>query len=247
MGTISAESIPNPEIQVLDTIQGLGTLQSFYNLARLEAARSFPTLMTAASRIEALAASCGSSKKAHAFLRTAGEHKITPAEAEALFERTTQPTLPLYLNTTLSNIANTKEAAEIRDALRFTQSLAVFKTALAEQEQSDPTVTIFKNLYKEWAKLLPARHKAVPDTPAFQVRTSTPAISTSAATSDNSAQTPSHHTPSPQPAPDASPAHPQHVPPNKASNCYGSPRLRLIFQQYLKRRTTTGLATIKKY
>ena len=142
MGTISAESIANPEIQVLDTIQGLGTLQSFYNLARLEAACLFPTLMTAASRIEALAASCGSSKKAHAFLQTAGEHKITPAEAEALFERTTQPTLPLYLNTTLSNIANTKEAAEIRDALRFTQSLAVFKTALAEQEQSDPTLSL---------------------------------------------------------------------------------------------------------
>lgn len=197
MGTISTESIPNPEIQVLDTIQSLGTLQSFYNLARLEAGRSFPTLMTAASRIEALAASCGNSKKAHAFLRTAGEHKMTPTEAEALFEKTTQPTLPPYLNTTLSNIANIKEAAEIRDALRFTQSLAAFKTALEEQQQSDPTVAIFKNLYKEWAKLLPARHKTVPDIPTFQIRTSTPDISTSAASK----------------APDADPTHP-----NRPSN-----------------------------
>ncbi|OQD60003.1 hypothetical protein PENPOL_c033G03974 [Penicillium polonicum] len=160
MGTISAESIPNPEIQVLDTIQGLGTLQSFYNLARLEAARSFPTLMTAASRIEALAASCGSSKKAHAFLRTVGEHKITPAEAEALFERTTQPTLPPYLNTTLSNIANTKEAAEIRDALRFTQSLAVFKTANG------------RNYYQHDTKLSPThRHRSVVKLPTPALRT----------------------------------------------------------------------------
>ncbi|KAJ5425683.1 hypothetical protein N7465_000753 [Penicillium sp. CMV-2018d] len=90
--------------------------------------------MTAASRIEALAASCGSSKKTHKFLRMAGEHKMAPAEAEALFERTMQPTLPSYMNTTLSSIANTKESAEIRDALRFAQSLAAFKAALEKHQ-----------------------------------------------------------------------------------------------------------------
>ncbi|OQD69543.1 hypothetical protein PENPOL_c002G08136 [Penicillium polonicum] len=134
MGTIDAQSTPNPEIQVLDAMPSLGTLQSFYNLARLEASRSFTTLMTAVSRIEALAASCGSSKKTHTFLRMAGEHKMAPAEAEALFERTMQPTLPSYMNTTLSSIVNTKESAEIRDALRFAQSLAAFKAALEKHQ-----------------------------------------------------------------------------------------------------------------
>ncbi|KAJ5197560.1 hypothetical protein N7449_008039 [Penicillium cf. viridicatum] len=60
---IEATRIPTPEIQPLETVQSLPTLQSFYNLARLEAIRSFPTLMTAASRLEALSASCTSSKK----------------------------------------------------------------------------------------------------------------------------------------------------------------------------------------
>ncbi|KAJ5796225.1 uncharacterized protein N7518_004765 [Penicillium psychrosexuale] len=71
---IEATRIPTPEIQPLGTVQSLPTLQSFYNLARLEATQSFPTLMTAASRLEALAASCTSSKKAQTFLRLAGEH-----------------------------------------------------------------------------------------------------------------------------------------------------------------------------
>ena len=82
MGEIKADNIPTPEIQVLDTVQSLGTLQPFYNLARLETAHSFPTLMTAASRLEAFAASCASSKKAHTFLRLAGEHKMTATEAQ---------------------------------------------------------------------------------------------------------------------------------------------------------------------
>lgn len=143
-----------------------------------EAGRSFPTLMTAASRLEALAASCASNKKAHTFLRLAGEHNMTAAEAETLFERTMQPRLPSYMKTTLSSIADAKDGAETRDALRFAQSLAAFKSALEEHQQSqDPMITIFKNLHSEWAKLLPACHKATTAPRAFEVRTSTPAIS----------------------------------------------------------------------
>lgn len=109
-----------------------------------------------------------------------------------------QPTLPAYMNTTLSSIANPKKSAEVRDALRLAQSLAAFKAALEEHQQSDPTVAIFRNLYKEWAKLLPARHKATTSTPTFEVRTSTPAITTATSESSTSAQPPSYHTPSPQ-------------------------------------------------
>ncbi|KAJ5509511.1 hypothetical protein N7527_011654 [Penicillium freii] len=55
--------------------------------------------------------------------------------------------VPTYMNTILSNIANTKDGAEIRDALRFTQSLAAFRAALEDHQSQDPTIAIFKNFY----------------------------------------------------------------------------------------------------
>ena len=82
---IDIVTIPVPEVHLTETQQSLPTLQSFYNLARLEAARSFLALIIAASRLEALAASYAASRKALTFLRLAGEHNINDGEANILF------------------------------------------------------------------------------------------------------------------------------------------------------------------
>ncbi|KOS39092.1 hypothetical protein ACN38_g10079 [Penicillium nordicum] len=70
--------------------------------------------MTAASRLEALAASCAASKKALTFLRLAGEHNMTDVEAATLFQRTKQPVLPAYMNNTLSMITSDTEAKQLK-------------------------------------------------------------------------------------------------------------------------------------
>ncbi|KAJ5945102.1 hypothetical protein N7516_005270 [Penicillium verrucosum] len=104
-----------------------------------------------------LAASCTASKKALLFLRLAGEHSMTDTEATTLFQQR-QQMLPAYMNNTLSNITTEAEAAHIRDALHFAQSLPVFSTAVSSKERDDPAINIFRRLRNEWAKLLPARH-----------------------------------------------------------------------------------------
>ncbi|KAJ5197561.1 hypothetical protein N7449_008040 [Penicillium cf. viridicatum] len=78
------------------------------------------------------------------------------------------------MNTTLSNIATNSDGAEIRDALRFAQSLSVFATALDQEPREDPAIVIFRRLHTEWAKLMPVRHRANPETNPFQVHTPTP-------------------------------------------------------------------------
>ncbi|KAJ5922063.1 hypothetical protein N7516_009766 [Penicillium verrucosum] len=155
-GIYVATIIPAPEVRT-ETQQNIATLQSFYNLARLEAAQSFPVLMTAASRLEALAASCAASKKALQFLRLAGENRMTDTDAATLLQRTTQQILPTYINDKLSSMATETDAAHIRDAIHFAQSLPIFSAAVSSDESDSPAIDIFRRLRNEWAKLLPAR------------------------------------------------------------------------------------------
>ncbi|KAJ5923000.1 hypothetical protein N7516_010703 [Penicillium verrucosum] len=161
--SIDITTIPAPEVHT-ETQQNLATLQSFYNLARLEAAQSFPVLMTAASRLEALAASCAASKKALQFLRLAGQNSMTDTEATTLLQRTKQQMLPTYMNDTLSNIVTEADAAHIRDAIHFAQSLPAFSAAVSSEERDDLPVDIFRRLRNEWAKLLPANSDSDPET-----------------------------------------------------------------------------------
>ncbi|CAI7587385.1 unnamed protein product [Penicillium viridicatum] len=68
-------------------------------------------------------------------------------QQQGLLRRKYAQRVPTYMNTILSNIANNKDGAEIRDALRFTQSPAAFRAALEDHQSQDPTIAIFKNLY----------------------------------------------------------------------------------------------------
>ncbi|KAJ5824703.1 hypothetical protein N7447_007043 [Penicillium robsamsonii] len=92
---------------------------------------------------------------------------MTGSQAATLFDRTTQGRLPGYMNMTLSNIATNSDGAEIRDTLRFAQSLSVFATALDQEPREDPAIVIFRRLHTEWAKLIPVRHRANPETNPF--------------------------------------------------------------------------------
>ncbi|KAJ5400823.1 hypothetical protein N7465_011312 [Penicillium sp. CMV-2018d] len=66
--------------------------------------------------------------------------------SRVFFEGNMHSELPTYMNTILSNNANNKDGAEIRDALRFAQRLAAFRAALENHQSQDPTITIFWRL-----------------------------------------------------------------------------------------------------
>ncbi|KAJ6124055.1 hypothetical protein N7471_011372 [Penicillium samsonianum] len=93
--------------------------------------------MAAANRLESLAAACKYNARATTFLRQVGEHGMTESQAATLFTRTSEETLPSFMNLTLSLIQCPADAAATRDALRFAAAMKAFTAALDEEPQQN--------------------------------------------------------------------------------------------------------------